>query len=193
MEAVHVLFRHNGGQRGSLVQVRGQGQLHQNAVDGRIGVQGAYLTLQRLLGGILRHADGHGMHARLFAADALVAHINLAGRVVPHQNHRQARGHTPLLQRRYLPGDVCPKLLRHGLAVQQLCRHAHSSLTMLVHQVLPSLHASSAPSGTRKPMASYMPLSQGAQPTVRLLTLLSSRAKRTRRRAIPLWRNSGRI
>jgi hypothetical protein len=53
----------------------------------------------------------------------LVAHIDLAGRVVPHQHHGQAGGHAFGLEREGALGHVGAQLAGEGVAVDQLGGH----------------------------------------------------------------------
>ena len=60
-EAVHVLFRQNERKRPVAVQMARQGQLDQNAVNGRICIGFADGRFQRLLRGV----GGHAQRARI--------------------------------------------------------------------------------------------------------------------------------
>ena len=69
----------------------GQRELHQDAVHGRIHVQGLDVVQEGLLADVGREFYQAGFHPRVGRGLHLVAHINLAGRVLPHNNDHQAR------------------------------------------------------------------------------------------------------
>ena len=75
----------------AVVDVVGQGHLHQDAVDRVVGVQlldqRQQLGLGRGLGQVVARRDDAG----LLAGEPLVAHVHLRRRVVAHQDHGQAR------------------------------------------------------------------------------------------------------
>ena len=66
------------------------------------------------------------MDADLLTSQFLILHVNLAGRIVPHQNHRKTGRNAlslhPLNPERQFLTEFCG----HRLAVQQLCRHSSS-------------------------------------------------------------------
>jgi hypothetical protein len=70
--------------------VLGQRQLHQDAVDGRVGIQLGDLVEHHLLVDITVVNDLFGMHADGQAAIDLVLHVNLGSRVFADQNDHQA-------------------------------------------------------------------------------------------------------
>ncbi len=90
MQAVHVLARIDAA-RGPLgVQAAGQGQLDQDAVHLRILVELRDQGLQVMLGGPGRDPVLQGADPGPGAGLDLAAHVDVAGRVVAHQHHRQA-------------------------------------------------------------------------------------------------------
>lgn len=91
MEAVHVLGGIDQVQAFLAVQALGQGQLQEDAVNGRIGVQVENGLFQFGLGDVGGQADAPRDDARLGAAPFLVADIDLGGRVLAHQDDGQAR------------------------------------------------------------------------------------------------------
>ena len=113
VEAVHVLFRQDLRQGGVLVQVLRQRQLHQDAVDSGIVIQGVDGGFQLFLGGFRRHIDGAGIHADFRAAVALVADIDFAGRIVADQDDGQAGSKALGFEGRDAGSDFSTQLLRH--------------------------------------------------------------------------------
>ena len=91
MEAVHILFRGDGGDHRRLLQGLGQGQLHQNTVHRRVTIQFFNEVQQFPLGGLRREPVGKAADAALPAVRFLTPDIDLRGGVLPHQHHRQTR------------------------------------------------------------------------------------------------------
>ncbi len=125
VEAVDVLQRIDPLDDLVFVDVIGQRQLHQDAVDRRVRVE---LVDQRQDVGFGR-VGGQVVIARrdagLFACAALVADINPRGRVFPNEDHGQAGLRiSPLGPRIDLPADLPPDVAGDGLAVDQLRGHA---------------------------------------------------------------------
>ena len=122
VERVHVLGRVDMQQHLLLVVIvpPGQGQLAQDAVDLRPGVQGVHQLQQRLL------SDVGGQGELLAVKPALLAVLPLAGdvhpgrRVIAHQNDRQPGAAVQFLR---LLGHLCLCLRCKLLAVNVLCRH----------------------------------------------------------------------
>ena len=90
-QAIDVLARVDPVDHRLLVEMVGKRQLDEDAVDRGIGVEPVDQRVQRLLGGIggkqvleALHAAGHGLLA-------LVADIDLAGRILADQHHREPR------------------------------------------------------------------------------------------------------
>ncbi len=97
MEAVHVLVRANALQQQRSVEVRGQGQLQQDAVDGGIFIEAVDQIGQCCLSGISGQVVSLGDKADFLAVLALVRDIDLGGGVAADQNHREARRTQTLL------------------------------------------------------------------------------------------------
>ena len=95
MEAVHVLVGVDCGEHGVSVYLRGQGQLHEDAVHLGVGVhrrhEGQEFGLRRLD----RQAVGERAHARHHGLLALVAHVDLARGVFTDDHDGQA-GNGPI-------------------------------------------------------------------------------------------------
>ena len=124
MEAVHVLVRIDrldGRLRGD---VGGQRQLHQDAVDRRIGVQASDLGDQRFLGRIGRQADRVRRDPDGTGRAILGAHIDRARRIVAHQHHRKAGSER---QRGDLLGEPRPQCRSDRLAVDDARAHSAAS------------------------------------------------------------------
>jgi hypothetical protein len=124
-----VLGRINGLQDHGAVDLFGQRQLHQDAIDAVIGIQARDHGQQFRLRGGVREAILEGTHAGLDRAASLAAHIDFTGRIVADKHHRQSGldaiagfqfGHTR--------GDVAPQVRCHGFAIDDLGSHRHSSL-----------------------------------------------------------------
>ncbi len=92
VEAVDVLVRADALDHQGAVDVLGQRQLHQDAVDALVGIEPVDLGQQRLLRHlgveVHRHrADAHGL-----GAAPLVAHIDFGSRIGADQHGGQGRG-----------------------------------------------------------------------------------------------------
>jgi hypothetical protein len=124
MEPVHVLGRVDRLDDRARTDLRRQRQLHQDAIDRRIGVQQLHQRQQfrfsRARGQVVRARDDPG----LFARAALVAHVDLGGGRVAHHHHGQAR--SPLARRRQGVGraaDFGLDFLGQSLAVDDFRAH----------------------------------------------------------------------
>ena len=118
MEAIDVLGRIDRLDDVAFVDVIGQRHLHQDAVDRVVGVhlldQRQQLGLRGGVGQVVADRDD----AAFLAGEALVAHVDLRGRIVAHQDDGQARAAQS-------PGDqavagrahFAAEFLRNGLAV----------------------------------------------------------------------------
>ena len=91
MKAIHVLGRINAGKDPAFINVAGQGQLHQNAMDGAVGIAGVNQLQERILADIYREVVLFGMDAQGMGSVVFRPHIGLRGRVITHQNGGQAR------------------------------------------------------------------------------------------------------
>ena len=98
MKAVDVLERVNPFDHGRLVDLPGQGQLHQDAMDRRIGVQAVDCGQELILGGLAGQPQDGPVHPGRLAGGLLVADVDLAGRIVAHQDDGQA-GYDPGFER----------------------------------------------------------------------------------------------
>ena len=105
-------------------RVGGEGKLHQDAVDRRVGVEAVDQREQLYLRGAFRQVVGPGEEADLFAVLALVRDIDLGGRIAADQDHRQAGNAQALLA---ALGDALGYLLAEAggdrFAVDQFCGH----------------------------------------------------------------------
>ena len=91
VEAVDILAWVDALHHLGLADVLGQRQLHEDAVDRRVGVQAVDVRQELRLGGRARQVDGDGVDAAISAGGALVAHIDLRGGIVAHHHHREPR------------------------------------------------------------------------------------------------------
>ena len=126
MKAVHILHGVDGEHHAIGLDLLGQRQLHENAVDLLVGVELRDQLEQRILRGRARQAVLDGVHARLLGLARLVAHVNLARRVIAHEHDRkpglQAMGRLKL---RGGFGHALAQIRRAQFSVDN--RHAHVS------------------------------------------------------------------
>ena len=109
----------------------------------RIGVQLRHLGQQRVFAGRLRQAMLEGVHPRFHRLLALGADIDLAGRILAHQHHRQARRQIMIalqtFDRRRHPAA---QALGKGLAVDAgggNCCVAHGRILLKTTTLTPSV------------------------------------------------------
>ena len=123
VEAVHIFGRADGFDHLLRIDMCGQGQLHQNAVNGGVGIEGVHPFQQRRFahGGVVFFE--YRMHAAIAARLDLVAHIHLAGGVVAHQNNGQPGGDTLRLDGGNALRDFGTNLGGQSLAINNLCGH----------------------------------------------------------------------
>ena len=119
-QPVHVLGRVDQRRQLGVVQVVGQRQLEQDAVDARVGVQLGDQRRQVLARHVATRLVVEGLDAHLGAVLALHAHVDGRGRVVAHQHGGQARASGP---RTRWPPYALAHGRRDGLAVDD--RGAH--------------------------------------------------------------------
>ena len=125
--AVHVLA---GGDRFDhlrRVDVLRQRHLHEDAVDGRVRVQRGDAVQQRLLGEIGFVLFQHRVEAHVAARLDLVAHVDVAGRVVADDDHGQAGLVAGGGECGGAGGDVGAQLLGKFDSVDQLGGHGGDS------------------------------------------------------------------
>ena len=130
-ETVHVLFRRDGGDDGGFINVGRQRQLHQDAVNGVVRRQGVDPGQQFLLGGGSVQPDDPALDAAFGAIVGLAPHIDLAGGVLPHQQHRQAGGNSLFLQLLHLGSGFGLDGGRQFLSVDDGCTH-NSALPSII-------------------------------------------------------------
>jgi len=123
VKAVHVLGRADGFDDLLRVDVPRQRQLHQDAVDGRIVVEGFDARQQGGFAHVGVVCFEYRVQAAVFAGLDLVAHIDLAGRVVADQHHGQARGDALHFEGLGAVGDFGAQLFGQGIAINQLGGH----------------------------------------------------------------------
>jgi len=102
----------------------GEGQLDQNAVDGRVGIQAVDQCQQLFLGGAGGEVVGLGDKADLFTVLALVRDIDLRGGVAADQDHSQA-GDAQSLLAAFVDalGNLLAEAGGDRFAVDQFCSH----------------------------------------------------------------------
>ncbi len=124
MKTVHILDRINGGNDPVLVDMFRQGQLHQNAIDHRIGIHLGNQFEQIALRHIGRQAMLDTGHACRFRCLALAADIDLTGRILADQHDRQCGfRHTGCDQIGNSTGDMFANGCRRRFSINQSCSH----------------------------------------------------------------------
>jgi hypothetical protein len=122
-EAVDILVRGDGGDDLLRVDVARQWQLHQDAVHGRISVERGDSGQQFGFGQARVVAFEDRAHPAFLTRLDLVAHVDLACRIVAHQDHGQPRRVAARAQRRSALCHLGAHLARKGDAVDELRRH----------------------------------------------------------------------
>ncbi len=132
MEAVDILHRIDPLDDRGLLDLWRQRQLHQDAVDLRVAVEVIDEGEQRDLRGRGGQIVRDGADADLLAGAALVAHVNLRGRVMADLDHGEG-GPPPAARQRSLDlvADLGFDLRRQCAAVDQLRRHRDCSTRSL--------------------------------------------------------------
>ena len=121
MEAVDVLDRVDGADHAPLVDLAGQRQLHEDAVDRVVGVQLRDELEQLRLARLLRQAQVACLDPDLERRLVLAPDVDVRGRIVADEHGREpdrAREH------RHLGRDLRANPGREGLPVHQRRRHA---------------------------------------------------------------------
>ena len=106
MKAVHVLARIDAQQHATRVDVLGQRQLHQNAVDLRIGVQTVDQREQVRLGHLCRLGEGLVIQPGLVAGLALHPHVGRRRGILAHEHRGESRRDALRLERRDVRGQL---------------------------------------------------------------------------------------
>ena len=118
MQPVDIFFRADCVNHSLLGNLFRYGKLHQNAMHLRVVVERAHLVEKRLLRCIGRQAKLQRIHADLFCRNALIAHIDLRGRVFADQYNRQPRRQIMVrLKHANTRGDLRTKRARNFFAV----------------------------------------------------------------------------
>ena len=124
MEAVHVLLGVDGVEHFLLVEVLGQRQLAEDAVDLGVFVELGDELHQVVLAGVLRQVVPLGVDAQLAAGLLLGAHVDLGGRVGPDEDGYQAGHHVVLgLELGDLGLELFADLLGDFGALDEFCCH----------------------------------------------------------------------
>lgn len=106
-----------------------QRQLNQNSIDCRIGVQPVDQCQQRVLRGVLGKAVFEAGHAAQRGLLGLRGDIDLAGRIIAHQHHREARlAPGRLFEGGGIVGHAGPQPGGEGLAVDHRAAHARADI-----------------------------------------------------------------
>ncbi len=129
MEPIHVLRRVDPLDHRGAADLFRQGQLHQDAIDGQIVVEGVDQREQARLGSVRRQIVRQRQDPDLLAGAALVAHVDRRGCIFAHLDHRQSRPAASAGEKRLdAAADVALNGSRELPAVDQLCRHGPSSV-----------------------------------------------------------------
>mmetsp|Transcript_9465 Transcript_9465/g.20743 ORF Transcript_9465/g.20743 Transcript_9465/m.20743 type:complete len:389 (-) Transcript_9465:6-1172(-) len=120
VEAIHIFVLLDGVEHGGLVDVGGDGQLHENAVHAGVRVQFEDLGHQLLLSNVCGVVDAEGLNSDLRAGPLLRAHIGGRVPALAHQDHRQTRRYPIfLLEFVDLHLELLPDDCRSGGSVDQ--------------------------------------------------------------------------
>ena len=88
-KAIDILIRINSEDHCRFIDLRRRRRLHQNTINGIIGIQIGN-DFENIFGGaVCGHGDHFGFDTGFAAGTHFVAHINCAGRIIPHQHHCQ--------------------------------------------------------------------------------------------------------
>ncbi|MCY1536511.1 hypothetical protein D9M68_719710 [compost metagenome] len=124
VETVHVLVGVDAFQQQRSVEVFGQRQLDQDAVDGRVFIEAVDQGEQVGLAGTGRQVMSFRQKADFLAVLAFMRDVDLGGGIAADQDHREARDSKSLLA---ALGDALGYLLAEAggdrFAVDQLCGH----------------------------------------------------------------------
>jgi hypothetical protein len=118
VKSVGVLGRIDRLDDGLGADLLGQGQLNQDAVDGRVLVQAPDEIEQLGFGGAGVEPMLERLHTRRDRLARLVAHVDLTRRIFAHEHHGQPGRHARVLGKpRHLRADPLPQRRREGLAI----------------------------------------------------------------------------
>ena len=105
------------------INLFGQRQLHQNAMDAGVGIESLNFAQQLRL----RHAgiklQHERMHADVFAGEDFIFDIDLTGRIVAHQDHGQAWCDAILDQLFDALAVIKSEAVRELSSVNDVCAH----------------------------------------------------------------------
>ncbi len=129
-ESVHVFQRGDRVQHFTFVEafaaiaLGGKRKLNQDSVDRIVLVQLGDQFQELLLAGVGRQTQGPPFDPGFLAGAAFVSHVNLAGRVFPHQHGSQAGFHTPAGdESRDVVGHFRTDFSGNLFSVQSCCGH----------------------------------------------------------------------
>ena len=136
MERIHILLRSNGLDDLLFFQMLWQRELAENAADILPLIELVHERHQLQLRRICRERELLRTDAHLRAGLFLIVDINAGGRVVAHDNHREARNNALFPQCRHLARHARAHLRGNGLAINPDC-HLHAPPVPLVSPDLP--------------------------------------------------------
>ncbi len=121
MKTVHILVDRNRFEHFFFFELRRQGQLHEDAMHGVVGVEFGDLVEDELGVGVGRVVKAQRTHAGFFAAGDFIAHIHRRGGIVADQNDDQARRHAARLDFLDAFSELGANIGRQGVAVENAC------------------------------------------------------------------------
>ena len=125
LEAIDILCLGDRPDHHSLIDLRGQRELNENAVYPVIGVELGDEVEELFSRSLGWQMVQFALQTSLGTCQLLVAHIYMAGRMTPHQHSRQPRG---WFADSGAFGDACGNLRTHGFgksfAIESQSRHS---------------------------------------------------------------------
>ncbi|MCY1298164.1 hypothetical protein D9M70_476370 [compost metagenome] len=132
MESVDVLQRIDRLQHVGFIDMRRQRQLHEDAVHTAVGIEAADKCQQVSFDSVCRQLVFKGTDAAFLSTQHLVAHVDLARRILADQHYRQGRGNAACFHFAYFLGHFGQHAGSGRFAVDQLDRglSVHRKITV---------------------------------------------------------------
>ena len=141
MEAIDILGRIDGQQDFVFVDMLGQRELHEDAVDAGVFVEAVDQGQQFGLGCGGREAIVRGVHADLLAGLFLGGDIGGAGRIASDQDHRQTGRDAAGLEFGDLLFEFPADAFGDRFPVNHLCGHGDSTPRVFSEKTFPLIHS----------------------------------------------------